>query len=134
LNDLPVITAKAEPKSTGPIGEILRPGAIRICRYCTDPDCDNALFCEAYESVSKAGPVDTVHMGDFSESLSVPVTDMWGNALFSKHTLLLLQIAGNSVSLVLHPTEQLLLGRVDEAETGERVLDLSPYGTHADID
>jgi hypothetical protein len=130
LNDLPVITAKAEPKITGPISESLRADAIRVCRFCADPDCDNPLFCESYEPVPNAVPLDTVHMGELLESLGLPVSDMWGNALFSKHTLLLLQVAGNPVSLVLHPNERLLLGRVDEAETGERVLDLTPYDAH----
>jgi hypothetical protein len=127
LDNLPLIQAKAQPKSTRPIGESLRvPGV--VCRYCNDPDCDNPLFCESYEP--KAAPADTVHMGDLLESLSLPVSDMWGNALFSKHTLLMLQIAGNSVSLVLHPTERVLLGRVGENEAGERVFDLSPYDAH----
>jgi predicted component of type VI protein secretion system len=129
LDNFPISPAKAAPKSTGPIAEPAR-GRGPVCRYCTDPDCDNPLFCASYEPAASPTPAETAHMDEFLEGLDLPLTDMWGNALFSTHTLLQLQIGGYSVSLVLHPNERILLGRVEADESGERVLDLSPYEAH----
>ncbi len=99
----------------------------KICPYCDDPECENPLFCAAYEP--DATVLSTVNMGD-AAALDLPVQDMWGNALFSEHTLLLLHIAGVTESLVLHPTERIVLGRMDERTAEARSLDLTPYDGH----
>jgi len=98
----------------------------KICPYCNDPECENPMFCAAYEPDAA---LRTVAMHDM-EALDLPVQDMWGNALFSQHRLLLLQIAGVTASLVLHPNERILLGRMNERASEEHVLDLTAYEGH----
>jgi hypothetical protein len=104
------------------------PRVIRVCRFCADPECENPLFCESYESDDTT--LETVHMEGMEEEANAPLKDMWGNALFSKHTLLLIDIEGVTSSFVLHPGERIVLGRPDSHPAPELFLDLTPYQAH----
>jgi hypothetical protein len=103
---------------------------IRACRYCSDPECDNPVFCESYEPETDDATLSTVHMDGLGEEANAPLRDMWGNALFSKHTLLLIDIEGTTSSFVLHPGEQIVIGRADSQQTLENFLDLTSYQAH----
>jgi hypothetical protein len=103
---------------------------IRVCRYCADPDCDNPLFCASYEPTPDDPTLETVHMDGTADEANAPLKDMWGNALFSKHTLLLIDIEGTTSSFVLHPGEQIVLGRPDNQQPPEQFLDLTAYQAH----
>jgi hypothetical protein len=113
-------------KPTAPIAEPA--GGFRACRYCSDPECDNPVFCSAYEPVS--APLDTTLMPGMDSDATPQVKDMWGNALFSKHTLLLIDIEGVTSSFVLHPTEKITLGRAEAHQSLDSFLDLTPYAAH----
>ena len=101
---------------------------IRVCRFCADPECENPVFCESHEP--PAATVETVHMEGMAEETPAPVKDMWGNALFSQHTLLLIDIEGVTSSFVLHPSERIVFGRADARHAPEHFLDLTPYQAH----
>lgn len=137
MEDIQVDDASAESEPLRPgqptarVSELVSVArSIRICRYCTDPECENPVFCESYEPTTDDATIQTVHIGDIEEETDAPVKDMWGNALFSKHTLLLIDIEGVSSSFVLHPTERLVMGRMDPQFAPEHFLDLSPYQAH----
>lgn len=114
-------------KPTKPIGE---PGGIRVCRFCTDPECENPVFCESYEAIIVESTVPTTLMEGMEVDVNAPLKDMWGNALFSKHTLLLIDIEGVTSSFVLHPTERIVMGRADVRNVPNNFLDLTAYGAH----
>ena len=97
--------------------------SLKTCPYCTDPDCDNPLFCAAYEPP----PLDTVPLSDFVELLPGAFKDRCGNALFSDQMLLHLEIYGVVASIVLHPSERIFLGRQREHRSRDRILDLTPH-------
>jgi len=117
-------TLKATGRIAGPMG------GFRACRFCADPECENPIFCESYEAKTGSAPLETAHMPGMDSDSTVPVKDMWGNALFSKHTLLLIDIEGVTSSFVLHPAEQITMGRADARQSPESFLDLTPYGAH----
>lgn len=115
-------------KATGRIAEPM--GGFRACRFCADPECENPIFCESYEPKIEESSLQTALMEGMEADAAAPLRDMWGNALFSKHTLLLIDIEGITSSFVLHPAEQITMGRADARQVPESFLDLTPYGAH----
>ncbi len=128
VNEASKTTDKLPDKPVARVSQAV--SAIRVCRYCTDPDCENPVFCESYESESDDPTLETVHIDGMEAEANVPLKDMWGNALFSKHTLLLIDIEGVTSSFVLHPDERIVLGRADSHHPSEQFLDLTPYQAH----
>jgi pSer/pThr/pTyr-binding forkhead associated (FHA) protein len=66
-------------------------------------------------------------MNGIGELLIGSVKDTWGNALFNNHMLLYLEISGVVSTIVLHPSQRIVLGRLREEQACERILDLTPY-------
>jgi len=127
-------STKSKPQrhaaSTGRVSEIVFAArGIRVCRYCTDPECENPLFCESYEPTTDQSTLSTVHMPG-AEETQAPIKGTLGSALFGQHRLLLIDIEGVTSSLVLHASERIVLGRADTRPVSENFLDLNPYQAH----
>jgi len=121
--DAPAFFGQADTTLTVPRLSANGRTPFKTCPYCTDPDCDNPLFCAAYEPP----PLDTVPLGDFVEVPTGSLQDRCGNALFSDQMLLHLEINGVTTSIVLHPSERIFLGRQREHRARGRAIDLTPY-------
>jgi hypothetical protein len=118
-------------KPTKRMDELVGTVSFQVCFFCTDPECENPLFCESHETKTDESLLKTTHIDGTDTDLNIPIQDMWGNALFSQHTLLLIDIEGVTSSFVLHPTDRILLGRADARHTSDNFLDLTPYGAHS---
>jgi hypothetical protein len=127
VDEASTITNELADGLTAPVVAARKP--IRICRFCADPDCDNPLFCQSYEPPTDDSSLETGLMDGMAEEASALVSDMWGNALFSEHTLLLIEVEGVASSFVLHGTERIVLGRAD-GQPRAHFLDLTPYKAH----
>jgi hypothetical protein len=117
------VETRPDPTPVFPQRSLITNKRLKACPYCADPDCDNPVFCASYEPP----PLDTVPLNALTDFPVNLAKDGWGNALFGNHMLLLLAINGIASSVILYPSERVILGRVRDDQSPDHMIDLTPY-------
>src|SRR6266496_5457633 len=100
---------------------------MKVCPYCSDLDCENPLFCEAYTMTEENARLPTeLVINDEERDLEFKL--LLGNALFRDNACLVLQLVESDARLTLTPGKKTVLGRFDPHRLDSSQLALSPSG------
>lgn len=103
---------------------------MKTCPYCAHNNLEGIFYCEDCGQIlvgERAG-ISTTKLATFTAELIGKNT--WGTARFGRKASIIVHIRDVAEPLVIQPTDELVMGRMDKNSptTNSLGLDLSPFG------
>jgi hypothetical protein len=101
-----------------------------VCPHCAHQNREGSLLCEKCQEKLNMGGLPasaaTRELGSSTDQLAAKAT--WGTARFGQDAHIIIRIREVPEPIVILPTKQTILGRIDSISSQRPDLDLSPYG------